>query len=101
MPGRGRSTLSPGHRKKDAGVRSARDFAPGHGGEPPGQEGLRRGELDPEGGQPESGSPEPRQPEPGEAPEHGGDERSGPGRGGPKGGRGGRGGRGGHGGAHV
>lgn len=29
-PGRGRSESSPGHLKKDAGARSARDFAPGN-----------------------------------------------------------------------
>ena len=28
-PGHGRSEQSPGHRKQDAGARSARDFAPG------------------------------------------------------------------------
>ena len=36
---RGRSELSPGHQKKAAGGRSARDWAPGHGGQPPGQHG--------------------------------------------------------------
>ena len=37
--GPGRSDWSPGHMKKAAGVKSARDFAPGHGGTPPGQRG--------------------------------------------------------------
>ena len=40
--GQGRSEWSPGHLKKDAGEGSARDFAPGHGGEPPGQRGRDR-----------------------------------------------------------
>jgi hypothetical protein len=37
--GHGRSELSPGHRKREAGASSARDFAPGRGGESPGQVG--------------------------------------------------------------
>ena len=35
----GKSGLSPGHLKREDGVRSARDYAPGHGGEAPGQVG--------------------------------------------------------------
>jgi hypothetical protein len=35
---------APGHRKKEAGERSARDFSPGHGAEPPGQIPRNRGE---------------------------------------------------------
>jgi hypothetical protein len=35
----GRSEWSPGHLKKDAGADSASDYAPGHGGEAPGQRG--------------------------------------------------------------
>jgi len=35
----GRSQSSPGQMKKAAGADSARDFAPGHGGEPPGRVG--------------------------------------------------------------
>jgi hypothetical protein len=34
--GGGRSASSPGHLKKAAGARSARDFAPGHAGQTPG-----------------------------------------------------------------
>ncbi len=37
--GPGRSEWAPGHLKKDAGAASARDFAPGHGGEAPGRRG--------------------------------------------------------------
>jgi hypothetical protein len=33
--GRGRSEASPGHLKKAAGAQSARDFAPGRGGQGP------------------------------------------------------------------
>jgi len=40
----GRSESSPGHLKKAAGEQSARDFAPGHGGQAPGQIGRDRGE---------------------------------------------------------
>lgn len=36
---RGRSGSSPGHLKKAAGARSARDFAPGRGGRSPGSVG--------------------------------------------------------------
>lgn len=42
---RGRSELSPGHLKKDAGERSARDFAPGRTGR---TDKLRRGSVLPE-----------------------------------------------------
>lgn len=38
----GRSEWSPGHRKGEAGAGSARDVAPGHGGEPPGHQGHGR-----------------------------------------------------------
>lgn len=37
--GLGRSESSPGHLKKAAGAQSAREFAPGHGGQPPGRQG--------------------------------------------------------------
>ena len=36
----GRSEWAPGQLKRDAGEPSARDFAPGHGGEPPGRRGA-------------------------------------------------------------
>ena len=52
--GHGRSELSPGHQKKAAGEQSATDFAPGHGGEPPGQYGRNRGENATETPQPDS-----------------------------------------------
>ncbi|HEX3265543.1 MAG TPA: hypothetical protein VHR16_07730 [Candidatus Limnocylindrales bacterium] len=35
--GHGRSEWSPGHQKRDAGAQSARDFAPGHQGDPAGE----------------------------------------------------------------
>jgi hypothetical protein len=54
-PGRpdspGRSEWAPGHMKRAAGEQSARDFAPGHGGEPPGQRG--KGNRGPELGRAE------------------------------------------------
>lgn len=42
--GRSRSELAPGHLKQDAGDQSARDFAPGQGGTPPGEMPRNRGE---------------------------------------------------------
>jgi len=44
--GRGGSESSPGHLKKAAGAQSARDFAPGHGGRPPGRQGRDAGDPD-------------------------------------------------------
>ena len=51
---RGRSEWSPGHMKKAAGQGSARDFAPGHGGQAPGQVGRDRGENATETPEPDS-----------------------------------------------
>ena len=50
----GRSESSPGHLKKAAGEQSARDFAPGHGGQAPGQIGRDRGENAAETPEPDS-----------------------------------------------
>ena len=47
--GPGRSEWAPGHLKRDSGERSARDFAPGHGGEPPGRRGGERDDDQDEG----------------------------------------------------
>jgi hypothetical protein len=52
--GHGRSESSPGHLKKAAGAESARDFAPGHGGTPPGQVDRDRGENATETAEPDS-----------------------------------------------
>ena len=40
----GRSQWSPGHQKREAGAQSARDYAPGHDGDMPGQVDRDAGE---------------------------------------------------------
>ena len=55
VPGQhGRSESSPGHLKKAAAEQSARDFAPGHGGQAPGQIDRDRGENATETPEPDS-----------------------------------------------
>jgi hypothetical protein len=52
--GRGRSELSPGHRKHAAGAQSARDYAPGRGSEPPGEMNRNDGDAATEKPEPDS-----------------------------------------------
>ncbi len=50
----GRSASSPGHLKRDAGAQSARDFAPGHRGDPAGETPRDAGEAGVERPEPDS-----------------------------------------------
>lgn len=50
----GRSASSPGHLKQGAGAQSARDFAPGHRGDPMGETPRDAGDAATEDPQPDS-----------------------------------------------